>query len=317
MITTIIFSKNRPLQLDLCLQSINKRFNTGEKHDVVVIYKCDDEYKPAYLELEQEYRAKRDTYEVSHLVYFWEQSESLFADVKLALTTTDNEFVCCLTDDSFFHRKTPLISAELLHAIFVKQEKGFSKARSVCSISLRLGLNINKRGVPVNLEGKKWIPDHLFWAKDLNILKVEDSDFIVYDRTQHFLNSYWNFPLTLDGSIFVKQDFLEWVSELHYLEPFKKWKQNPNELECGLQRFINLARAFVVFPEISCVVNSPNNMVQSTHLNNKAGEDFPVDPKHLLEIFNSGGRIDLESIPETEINCPHTEIDILQGLIND
>ncbi len=303
MITTIIFSRNRPLQLDLCLQSLD-RFNV-EKNKVIVIFTCDKEYKHAYNNLEQEHPDAQ----------FWKQSVSLFNDVKLAVESNENDYVCFLTDDSFFYQATPLISESLLDKIFAKQDDGnFSSNRGVCSISLRLGLNINKRGVPDGFEGDQWIPDHINWAEGLHIKRIDGTDFIVHDRTQHFLNSYWNFPLTLDGSIFLNQDFVEWISELRFLEPLKNWKQTPNELECGLQRFINLLKPFVVFPMESCVVNSPNNRVQSTALHNKAGETHPMNPKDLLGIYNSGLRIDLQSIPEEEIFCPHQEINILKGL---
>ena len=42
MITAIVYSKDRPLQLDLCLNSIAKNFDQAS--DVVVIYKSSDLY---------------------------------------------------------------------------------------------------------------------------------------------------------------------------------------------------------------------------------------------------------------------------------
>ena len=292
MITTIIFSKNRPLQLDLCLQSL-KRFRT--EWTAIVIYDCDEEYKDSY-------KSISDTYpEIS----FWPQSRSLFKDVKHAIEQSDDDYVCFMTDDSFFYRETPLINNHVLQQV--------EKLNLVGSISLRLGLNINKRRI-IEDEEYTWGDDNLFWMGSEGIYKVSDTPLMIHNRTTHFVNSYWNYPLTLDGSIFNKTEILEYVAELCYLEPLKKWKQTPNELESGLQRYINLARPFIAFPEKSCVVNSPNNMVQNTAMYNKSGEFFPLNEKDLLDIFKTGVRIDLESLPETEVNCPHTVIDILQGL---
>ena len=47
MITSIIFSKDRPLQLDLCLRTIRKNFKECSR--AVIIYDCSNEdYKKQY-----------------------------------------------------------------------------------------------------------------------------------------------------------------------------------------------------------------------------------------------------------------------------
>tara|TARA_R110002167_G_scaffold255783_3_gene462183 strand:+ start:3019 stop:3912 length:894 start_codon:yes stop_codon:yes gene_type:complete len=295
MITTIIFSKNRPLQLDLCLQSL-KRFNTGTKPDVVVIYDCDDEYEGAYRELQNEYRTS-----VIGQFSFWKQGPSLFKDVKLAIESSDHGLICFLTDDSFFYRETLVMDKEFLDLVF---------SNAVCSIALRLGGNINRRAT--GRKEEPWIPNPFHWLENLAISAIANHDCYVYNRTQHLLSSYWNYPQTLDGSIFPKEDILEWVTELHYLEPLKKWVQTPNGIETGLQRFVGLAKPLIVFPTQSCVVNSPNNMVQSDFMN-RSGEYFPLKEHDLLEMFESNIRIDLDKLVTPAIFCPHQEIDILQG----
>jgi len=296
MITTIIFSKNRPLQLDLCLQSL-KRFNTGEKPDVVVIYDCDDEYEGAYRTLQNEYRMNQ-----IGQFYFWKQGQSLFKDVKMAIESSDHGLICLLTDDSFFYRETPVMDKEFLDLVF---------SNAVCSIALRLGHNINRRAT--GRKEEPWLPSPFHWIKNLDISPMTNWPCHVYNRTQHFVSSYWNYPQTLDGSIFPKEDILEWVTELHYLEPLKKWIQTPNGLEMGLQRFTGLTKPLIVFPDKSCVVNSPNNMVQSD-FQNKAGEYFPLKEHDLLELFKSNLRIDIDTLVTPVISCPHQEIDLLQGM---
>jgi len=53
--TTIIPSKNRPLQLSLALGSLFSRCENFEMPDVNVIYKCDSEYEDAYSNLKEEW----------------------------------------------------------------------------------------------------------------------------------------------------------------------------------------------------------------------------------------------------------------------
>ena len=68
MITAILYSKDRPLQLDLCLQSISKNFDQAS--EIVVICKLSDLYADSYKVLEKEHSN----------VTFIEQSESIFKD---------------------------------------------------------------------------------------------------------------------------------------------------------------------------------------------------------------------------------------------
>jgi len=63
----------------------------------------------------------------------------------------------------------------------------------------------------------------------------------------------------------------------------------------------------------SCVVNSPNNKVQDSH-DNKSGDVHNYAPLDLKDEFDSGKRINLKSIDFQNIECPHQELDILQGM---
>ena len=54
-IVTVMFSKNRPLQCDLALSSLNYCCGDIEYSDVFVLYKCDPEYVEAYEILIQEH----------------------------------------------------------------------------------------------------------------------------------------------------------------------------------------------------------------------------------------------------------------------
>ena len=126
---------------------------------------------------------------------------------------------------------------------------------------------------------------------------------ICYDRTQHFYGGYWNYPLSVDGHIFRKEDIFDWMDEICYIEPIKKWKHTPNELERALQRFSNEVAPLVVCDHLSSVVNSPNNRVQDT-ITNWSGHSFNLACTDLLKMYDAGHRINLEKIDFSNINCP-------------
>lgn len=295
MITLIIFSKNRPLQLDLCLSSIAQNFNAN--YTPIVLYSCDEEYENAYKTLKQEHQD----------VMFWKQGRSLFEDVYVAVNSYDNLYCCFLTDDCIMYQQSPNLSNENLNNIFAMP--------SICCFSLRLGTNIKKRGHKNKGEDFAWYDDPLQYSPSINVWQNQ-LGFVCWDRTQHFYGGYWNYPISVDGHIFRTQDLSTWMEELVYLESIKKWNQTPNEIERALQRFVNEIPCLVGCFESSCIVNSPNNRIQNT-IENYEGVFYPADSKLLLEFYEQGKRIKLEKLQIQEIECPHTEIDILKGLEND
>lgn len=290
MITLIIFSKNRPLQLDLCLSSVKQNFNAS--YTPIVLYQCDEQYENAYKNLRDEHAD----------VMFWRQGKSLFEDVFVAINSYDDLYACFMTDDCIMYRQSPNLSDENLKNIF--------KIKEICCFSLRLGENTNKRGH--SIDGKfQLYDDYLQYTEGLNVWK-NDLGFICWDRTQHFYGGYWNYPISVDGHIFKVEDLSKWMEELVYIEKIKQWEQTPNELERALQRFVNEAGPLVGCFTVSCVVNSPNNRVQQT-IHNYNGVFHPAETSFLLEMFEQGKRINLDKL-EFKVESAHTEIDILKGL---
>jgi len=290
LITLIIFSKNRPLQLDLCLSSVKQNFNAN--YTPIVLYQCDEQYENAYKNLRDEHAD----------VMFWRQGKSLFEDVFVAINSYDNLYACFMTDDCIMYQQSPNLSDENLKSIF--------KIKEVCCFSLRLGKNTNKRGH--SYDGQfVWFDDPLQYAEDLDIWE-NNLGFVCWNRTQHFFGGYWNYPISVDGHIFKIEDLSPWMEELVYLEKIKQWQQTPNELEKALQRFVNEIGRLVGCFTVSCVVNSPNNRVQQT-IHNYNGVFHPAETSFLLEMFEQGKRINLDKL-EFNVDCAHTEIDILKGL---
>ena len=102
MITAILYSKDRPLQLDLCLQSISKNFDQAS--EIVVIHKLSDLYIDSYKVLEKEHSN----------VTFVKQSESIFKDTLNTISSAKNNYVCFLTDDDIVYQKMPRIREDIL-----------------------------------------------------------------------------------------------------------------------------------------------------------------------------------------------------------
>ena len=278
MITSIIFSKDRPLQLDLCLNSIKKNFPQSTEN--LVLYNNSDEFMPAQKILQSEHRD----------VAFWTQTNSLFYDINRLVKESKNEYICFFVDDCIFFHDVDL-------------PKEMLENPNICCFSLRMGKNITERKHN----------DVTYQDLPFNYGFDSTGKYMLWNKTSHCYGSYWSYSHSVDGHIFKKSDMQEMTSELWDISQFKSWNQTPNEFESAIQRFWPLSPAAMICPIKSCVVNSPNNKVQDSH-NNRSGDYFDYDEKTLLEKYKSGSRIDLKKLDFSDIKCPHTEIDILKGL---
>ncbi len=278
MITSIVFSKNRPLQLDLCLDSVTKNFPDSTQN--IVIHNNSKDFANAHEILQYEHED----------VVFWPQGPSLFKDVHAAIASAKYEYICFFTDDDICFSGVPSIPYQTI----------FAESYVTC-ISLRLGLNICQRSHEGNI-----FPD-----------RIEDydtnRDFISWLRTSYLYGSYWSYSLSVDGHIFRKNDMLDMIDELCYLEQRYQWHQTPNKLESALQRFWTTTPNVMAALKTSVVVNSPNNRVQESH-NNVSGLSHNYGAEYLLGKYMSGSRINLDYLDFSNIQCPHTEIDILGGV---
>tara|TARA_R110000823_G_scaffold267745_1_gene387740 strand:+ start:353 stop:1195 length:843 start_codon:yes stop_codon:yes gene_type:complete len=279
VITSIIFSKDRPLQADLALKSIYKNFPQSKFN--IVIYDCSPELEDAYATLRKEHPNTQ----------WWKQQSSLFKDVWVAAAFAETNHICFFTDDDIVFEEVPEIKMEALQDDLV-----------TC-FSLRMGLNINRR----DCEGESF--------SDLpNKPMLSDEGYVFWNKTVHGYGSYWSYSLSVDGHIFRKTDVLDMLGELIYLEGYKKWKQNPNELEAALQRFWTIRPPIILSFQTSKIVNSPNNKVSNSCTENISGHEHSYSKDELLKLFMDGKRIDLGLLEIQNISCPHTEIDILKGL---
>ena len=278
LITSIIFSKNRPLQLDLTIKSIKQNF--PDCSEIIVLHNNDTEFSEAHSTLCNEHCD----------ILSWQQGYSLFKDVLNAAAVTENNFICLFTDDDIFYRS------------FECGNYKFLDGNDVSCLSLRMGQNITERqhdGVT---------------GQDLcRSIFLAENNMIAWSKTMHCYGSYWSYDLSVDGHIFRKADIVEMMDELQLLQSRYNWGDTPNVLESQLQRFWPLRGNYMMSPKHSVVVNSPNNRVQDSH-KNRSGDVFSYDSKYLLDSYVAGNRISLEDCSFDNIRCPHTEIDLIKGI---
>ena len=285
MITTIIFSKDRTLQLDLAINSLKKNYKDCD--EIFVLEKYSEEYLPSLKILKNEHDD----------VKFIKQGGSIYKDVKDISLLSKNDFICFFTDDDIFYRFMQNNKDNNIYEYIFSIE-----SINICCISLRLGLNICKR----RRSG--------MWFDDKPVAAVDGGDVVFIPKTHYSYGSYWSYSHSLDGHIFQKDYVRSIMSELQYLDERYKYPQNPNELETQMQRFWPLSNPFIVAPKLSYVVNTPNNRVSETHNDNRSGEDIELDSDFLLGKYMSGKRIDIDLLDFDNIECPHQEINILEGI---
>jgi len=56
--------------------------------------------------------------------------------------------------------------------------------------------------------------------------------------------------------------------------------------------------------------------VSETHKDNVSGLQYSSSADLLLKEFMAGKRIDINLLDFSNVNCPHTEIDIVKGIKN-
>lgn len=291
MITTIIFSKDRPLQLDLCLKSIKKNLVGSDAITVTVIENYSEKYLGALETLQSEYPE----------VNFIKQYDSdLFKCIWVYLSTQQAHFpVAFFTDDGI------LFKEQDVRAICKVME-----STDCVTYSMRMGLNVVRR----EHQGRSF-PDRICSSPEKSHMDQENR-VLYWLKTAKNYGNYWSYSHSVDGHVFRYEDIFDWTDALATLSCHKKIKcKTPNDYESGLQMFWCSTMPCMSGPLQSCYVNSPNNRVSGNFEDNSSGDTHYCSPDELLRLYEQGKRIDPSKIPIGHIDCPHTEIDIMKGVI--
>lgn len=277
MISLIIFSKDRALQLDLLLNSISQNF--PEANNIRVIWTASSHnFELAYEQLRSEHRK----------IIFKKQTEEFFKDLYEGVCLAHNKYVCFFTDDNIVYRKVKFNKTA---------EKALNNKSCIC-YSLRLGNNTTHRAV-----------DGIQYQDVLPVL-YQYGDMTVWDRNSIAQGGYWAYPMSVDGHIFRKTDLVKFSELLMHWSKIEKFQQTPNELEIKLQRFNSEIGTMMLCDILSSVVNSPNNRVQS-YIENIHGDVYPYSQEYCNNLYLSDKRLKLDNLDISNITCPHTELKLI------
>lgn len=109
----------------------------------------------------------------------------------------------------------------------------------------------------------------------------------------------WGYPMSVDGHIFRKSEMISWISSISF--------QNPNQFEDRLQPFKSMnEKVFCACYTMSKIVNLPMNRVQDEYKNRS--EEMRAED--LLEWWNEGKKIDVESLMKIKNNSAHFPVKI-------
>lgn len=284
MISSIIFSKDRALQLDLLLNSIYKNF-PETLDDVRVIWTASSErFELGYKTLQEEHPK----------IIFKKQSSEFFHDFYQNVCVAHYKYICLFTDDDIVYRKVNAQPVTLLDDF-----------NFVC-YSLRLGHNISCRD-HTDANGQAII------IPEIIPTLYQYNNATVWNRHSIPPGAYWSYPYSVDGHIF-KKEILSYIAELiMYWSKIEKFAQNPNGLEAKMQRFNCECGPNMICDTSSSIINTPNNRVQN-EFENRHGDFYSYSQEHCNNLYLIGERIKLDKIEFGEINKAHKELNILNAI---
>jgi hypothetical protein len=269
LLNVIIFSKDRPMQLHLLLESILKNSKIDNCLINVLYKSSNDEYNRGYNTI-------RDLFPQFH----YKREESFKED--LLSLFSDSNYTMFLTDDDIIYKSLKLTKDEL-HNIFEISD-------SNC-FSLRLGLNTTNCYTMQRLNKLENYKTHSF---------IHDTDLIepiISWKVSDGTNDY-AYPMSVDGHIF-KTDFIKNLCEvLEYT--------NPNLFEGFLSHF-GKPEMIISSYQHSKLVNSPINRVQET-FENLSGLKYKYSVEDLNEMYLDGVCFDFNKMKFNEITGCHQEI---------
>jgi glycosyltransferase involved in cell wall biosynthesis len=267
---TLIFSKNRALQLDATLKSFLLHCKDLESTQVRVLYVASTPlHAEQYLQLARDYRQYR------RLQFVHEKN--FRQDVLAILSPFD--YVLFLVDDNIFVKGFSLL--EVCDDI--------QKETDSIGFSLRLGKNTTYC-YPV--DKKQRLPRFKIMGK--KVLRYQWAN-AQYD---------FGYPLEVSSSVYRTEDILPFIAML----PFKNPNSLEQLMNLYNAAFTTLRR-FLLCYEQSITFCAPVNMVQ-TYWSNRASNRAEYRHDSLANLFSRGYRIDVSAYRDLIPNACHQEIDL-------
>jgi hypothetical protein len=274
-IATIVFSFNRPLQLDLTLTTYEKYSCQRNIKSEFVIYKASNErYEKAYTQVAKEHPNFKFIKETTFKLNLYECLKS-------------REFVLFIVDDCIFTKKFSI--------------KNICTYLNICEgalgFSLRLGNN-TKICYPLNTEN------------DIPPMQNLGNGIYAFNWKETGVGDF-SYPLEVSSSVYRVSDIKPIIEGIHY--------SNPNSLEWVMYNYISrLARKqFLLCFEISSAFCNPINRVQTENTVNRTGTKSIYNIERLLELYETGHRINADKFDGFISTGAHQEVDLEIILGND
>jgi len=266
---TIIFSRNRALQLHLCLTTLlNHCEDIIEVSNVTVLYRNDPIHEPSYDILMSEFPQisfrKEENFK-KDLLNLLSNESNISWDKNEKSTPTYAMFV---TDDTIF---TGDFSMKQVISTLIENN-------DCIGFSLRLGNNTN---YCFSLDNFQEIPK----TQELN------NNILKYNWT----NSQYDFgySLELSSSVYPLENIIEILINCDY--------SSPNTLESVLSSCCLEYKPELLMFKNSLAFSAPLNLVQVTHKNRNAGHD----PDTFRRLYEKGIRFDDKQFDKIVTNSAH------------
>jgi len=269
VVSLIILSMDRALQLDLLLRSMER--NCGNLFsEVIVLYGASSgEFESGYDEIRKQWESVKMVGETD-----FEQ------DMHCIIGEADNEMVCILADDCIFYRDISAHTDEIVRVVL--REDVYSFILGIGGDSTYSGMLKYNYQVPTFQEDGK----ALVW----NWKEADRGEF--------------QCPFMLAANIYKKEDYLGCVRGISFKNPstFESSLQKTWQRE----RKGEMKSLCACLPQQS-LVHSLNNRVQDV-CKNEAGVEYPFSSHDLNESFLSGKVVDLDALDFSSVTGLHQEI---------
>jgi len=267
---SLIFSKNRALQLDGTIRSFLLHCKDPELSEIRVLYTTTTPlHAKQYRQLKKEYR---------QYTFLKLTSEKNFRSDVIALLALF-DYVLFLTDDNILVRDFRL--SDVIESL--------RKHPDTIGLSLRLGKNTI---YCYPLDKEQSLPE--FQSAGQDILKYNWTN-AEYD---------FGYPLEVSSSLYRVEEILPFIAQLSFKNP-----NTLESLMAGQSAAFRNKMPYLLCFEQSVTFCAPVNMVQ-TMWTNRTSNKVEYSPENLAKLFDDGLRIDISAYNNFIPNACHQEVEL-------
>ena len=272
MISLIIISKDRAMQLDLLLRSSDK--HCGDLFDEIIVV-----YNASSQKFQEGYDKIHRLWPSVKLV----QESNFEPTYRKVVEESLHPILCILSDDCLFYRNVSDHNDEIRRII----------ARDdVFSFILGIGGDSRYSGTTG------------VWYKMPEF--QQDSNILTWEWKTADTGEF-QCPFMLAANFYKREDYISCLKEVKFTSPSYLESDLQHTWQKGRKDEITNLCACL---EHQSLVHSLNNRVQE-EFKNPAGEEFPFTSEELNAAYLSGKIVDLDALDFEKVNGLHTEIDLI------